>query len=73
MRENKSSSSNSPKRPSKQSKKKNCLSSMSSKPVNKDLVLICSRKVTVLTQNKRLNLKRQGFVVHSFPFERHWI
>ncbi len=59
----------------KMSKKKAKSTSLatSSKPINKDLLFLPSKRISsVPTQKKRLELENQDFIIHGFPFERNW-
>lgn len=48
-------------------------SSMTAKPVYKDLILIPNPNTDkVPMHNNRVKLEKRGFVVHEFPFEKHW-
>ena len=43
------------------------------KPVYKDLILIPNPNTDkVPMHNNRVKLEKRGFVVHEFPFEKHW-
>ena len=48
-------------------------SSTTTKPVYKDLILIPNPSTDkVPMHNNRIKLEKRGFVVHEFPFEKHW-
>lgn len=54
-------------------KAKSTSSATNSKPINKDLVFLPSKSISsVPTHKKRLELENQDFIIHGFPFERHW-